>query len=481
MSARRRTRRTSRRTSASRWRRKLAHFGGRSRFSTWLVSDRDQPLPRCSAAAAIVGRRWRRNTWRCAKRRTPTRRTPTGRRAWLHEALQSLEPSLRETVLLVVGEDLSHRGGGRDPRLRGKHGVVAHAHGEEAIERRRTKTMDELERLKGALNEERAAPRQAAREAARRLPRSPPSMRSAVHAPPRIGPRSTVSGMRPMPRCEILTGKRHMRMSPCTRRRRQPCRAHACRDDGGEPSDHRELPMARRARTDRRAAGRRDLNAETPQAFGRVDTTATAEQKIEADADASRHRRSPPPTSRAEPSATGVARRLQPSPRCAGAVAARRCRRSRRARRKHAAPDSRDAVAGAAQMVARRCEDADAAGAITTRAATASRRSTPTRVKVTAEEPVSTFSIDVDTSSYSFMRASLQQRRAAAGRFRARRGADQLLPLRLSGAGFGRAAVQGVGDGHADAVERRHEARPASASRATTSRRPRGRAPTSCS
>ena len=33
----------------------------------------------------------------------------------------------------------------------------------------------------------------------------------------------------------------------------------------------------------------------------------------------------------------------------------------------------------------------------------------PNRVKVVAEEPVSTFSIDVDTASYSFLRASLQQ------------------------------------------------------------------------
>lgn len=33
----------------------------------------------------------------------------------------------------------------------------------------------------------------------------------------------------------------------------------------------------------------------------------------------------------------------------------------------------------------------------------------PNRLKVVAEEPVSTFSIDVDTASYSFMRASLQQ------------------------------------------------------------------------
>jgi RNA polymerase sigma-70 factor (ECF subfamily) len=30
------------------------------------------------------------------------------RSSWLHETLQSLEPSLRETVLLIVGEDLTH-------------------------------------------------------------------------------------------------------------------------------------------------------------------------------------------------------------------------------------------------------------------------------------------------------------------------------------------------------------------------------------
>jgi RNA polymerase sigma-70 factor (ECF subfamily) len=27
---------------------------------------------------------------------------------WLHTALQSLEPALRETMLLILGEDLSH-------------------------------------------------------------------------------------------------------------------------------------------------------------------------------------------------------------------------------------------------------------------------------------------------------------------------------------------------------------------------------------
>jgi RNA polymerase sigma-70 factor (ECF subfamily) len=31
------------------------------------------------------------------------------RTTWLTEALQSLEPSLRETVVLIVGEDMSHK------------------------------------------------------------------------------------------------------------------------------------------------------------------------------------------------------------------------------------------------------------------------------------------------------------------------------------------------------------------------------------
>ena len=58
----------------------------------------------------------------------------------------------------------------------------------------------------------------------------------------------------------------------------------------------------------------------------------------------------------------------------------------------------------------------------------------PNRVKVVAEEPVSTFSIDVDTASYSFLRASLQRGGAAAQGGRSHRGVDQLLCLRLSAA-----------------------------------------------
>ena len=50
-------------------------------------------------------------------------------------------------------------------------------------------------------------------------------------------------------------------------------------------------------------------------------------------------------------------------------------------------------------------------------------------VHATAEDPVSTFSIDVDTASYSFVRAFAEGRLPAAGRYGPRRGDDQLLPL----------------------------------------------------
>ena len=59
-------------------------------------------------------------------------------------------------------------------------------------------------------------------------------------------------------------------------------------------------------------------------------------------------------------------------------------------------------------------------------------------VKRVAEEPVSTFSVDVDTASYSFVRGAAERRRAAAEGRGARRGDDQLLRLRMAGAGLAR-------------------------------------------
>ena len=54
-------------------------------------------------------------------------------------------------------------------------------------------------------------------------------------------------------------------------------------------------------------------------------------------------------------------------------------------------------------------------------------------VRSAATDPVSTFSIDVDTASYSLVRRSLKEGFPAASRHGARRGDDQLLPLRLEG------------------------------------------------
>ncbi len=68
-------------------------------------------------------------------------------------------------------------------------------------------------------------------------------------------------------------------------------------------------------------------------------------------------------------------------------------------------------------------------------------------MKRVAEEPVSTFSVDVDTASYSFVRRQLHAGRAAAKGRGARRGDDQLLRLLLAGGGFARAAVQAHGGG----------------------------------
>ena len=54
------------------------------------------------------------------------------------------------------------------------------------------------------------------------------------------------------------------------------------------------------------------------------------------------------------------------------------------------------------------------------------------RFRRVTDEPLSTFSIDVDTASYANVRRFLNAGHAAAGRCGAHRGADQLLPLRLS-------------------------------------------------
>jgi RNA polymerase sigma-70 factor (ECF subfamily) len=86
---------------------KLSRFNNRSLFSTWLVSI---VINRCRDA-----HRRRKSSQVLAEKYTALRAAEDAdqedndkRSGWLHTALQSLEPSLRETVLLILGEDLSH-------------------------------------------------------------------------------------------------------------------------------------------------------------------------------------------------------------------------------------------------------------------------------------------------------------------------------------------------------------------------------------
>jgi RNA polymerase sigma-70 factor (ECF subfamily) len=86
---------------------KLARFNNRSRFTTWLVSIvinrcRDF-LRRRKSSQALVEK------YAVLRAADEADQEDTDKRSrWLHDALQSLEPSIRETVLLILGEDLSH-------------------------------------------------------------------------------------------------------------------------------------------------------------------------------------------------------------------------------------------------------------------------------------------------------------------------------------------------------------------------------------
>ena len=86
---------------------KLSRFNNRSLFSTWLVSI---VINRCRDA-----HRRRKSSQALAEKYTALRAAEDAdqedndkRSGWLHAALQGLEPNLRETVLLIIGEDLSH-------------------------------------------------------------------------------------------------------------------------------------------------------------------------------------------------------------------------------------------------------------------------------------------------------------------------------------------------------------------------------------
>lgn len=86
---------------------KLSRFRNRSRFSTWLISVvvnrcRDH-LRRRKSSDALVEK------YAVLRDLEEGDQADTDKKLrWLHASLQSLEPSLRETVLLILGEDLSH-------------------------------------------------------------------------------------------------------------------------------------------------------------------------------------------------------------------------------------------------------------------------------------------------------------------------------------------------------------------------------------
>jgi RNA polymerase sigma-70 factor, ECF subfamily len=86
---------------------KLKLFSGRSRFSTWLASI---VINRCRDAL-----RRRRSSQGLVEKYAVLRAMSDAdtaddekRSAWLADALGSLDPLVRETVLLVVGEGMSH-------------------------------------------------------------------------------------------------------------------------------------------------------------------------------------------------------------------------------------------------------------------------------------------------------------------------------------------------------------------------------------
>ena len=86
---------------------KLGHFGGHSRVTTWLTSIV------INACRDFLRRR--KSSQELVKKYVALRtieeaghNDDEGRSQWLDEELASLEPALRETVVLVVAEELSH-------------------------------------------------------------------------------------------------------------------------------------------------------------------------------------------------------------------------------------------------------------------------------------------------------------------------------------------------------------------------------------
>jgi RNA polymerase sigma-70 factor, ECF subfamily len=86
---------------------KVRSFGGRSRFSTWLYAVainacRDRARKKAGGlrheGAYAVAAEMRSADWADSGRRT----------RWLYQALDRLDPGLKETALLVLAEEMSH-------------------------------------------------------------------------------------------------------------------------------------------------------------------------------------------------------------------------------------------------------------------------------------------------------------------------------------------------------------------------------------
>ncbi|RMF40414.1 MAG: sigma-70 family RNA polymerase sigma factor [Alphaproteobacteria bacterium] len=86
---------------------KLARFDGRSRFATWLhrvVINAARDVLRRRASRARAGDGWG-DIERMRRAEAAERRDSLD---WLAAAMTALKPDLRETVALVLGEEMSH-------------------------------------------------------------------------------------------------------------------------------------------------------------------------------------------------------------------------------------------------------------------------------------------------------------------------------------------------------------------------------------